>query len=68
MVLEITEKNDELKNINYIYTAKVQDKPSVVFEHVTDEHGAEKVIRCSEVVIELEKTHETGSENAKSYP
>ena len=58
MVLEITEKNDELKNINYIYTAKVSGTPSVVFEHVTDEHGAEKVIRCSEVVIELDKTHE----------
>ena len=65
MVLEITEKNDELRSINFIYTAKVPDKPSVVFEHVTDEYGIEKIIRCSEVVIMLEKTHEKDSENEK---
>lgn len=55
MLLEITDKRDDLRGIEYIYVGKVQDKPSVKFEHVMDESGTEKVIKCSEVLICLEE-------------
>lgn len=53
MLLEIIEKEEVLKPIKDIYIHRLLHKPSVVFEHVMDEAGAEKVIRCSEVMFEL---------------
>ena len=63
MLLKIVEKKHEFSQVRFIYTAKVPDKPSVVFEKVQDEHGVEKIIRCSEVVIMLEETYETESKS-----
>ena len=54
MLLGLTEDNASRRKIKRIFVEKIGDGAVVEFEHVQDELGNEKTIRCTNVMIALE--------------
>ena len=54
MLLGLTEDNASRRKIKRIFVEKIGDGTVVEFEHVQDELGNEKTIRCTNVMIALE--------------
>ena len=54
MLLGLTEDNASRRKIKRIFVEKLGDGAVVEFEHVQDELGNEKTIRCTNVMIALE--------------
>ena len=54
MLLGLTEDNASRRKIKRIFVEKLGDGAVVEFEHVRDELGNEKTIRCTNVMIALE--------------
>ena len=51
MLLDLAEKRQELKTLKGVEIYRIEDGNTVVFDGVRDEHGREKCIRCSNVLI-----------------
>lgn len=51
MLLDLTEKRQELKTLKGVEIYRIEDGNTVVFDGVRDEYGREKCIRCSNVLI-----------------
>lgn len=53
MVLQLTDEYEEYADITKIETYRIDGDDAVVFEHVLDENGRRKSIRCSNVLIRI---------------
>ena len=54
MLLGLTEDSASRRKIKRIFVERLGDGAVVEFEHVRDELGSEKTIRCTNVIITLE--------------
>lgn len=53
MLLQLVEENPGMERIIRVETVRLPEEDTVVFEHVRDENGNEKSIRCSNVQIQI---------------
>lgn len=53
MLLDFTEADPARQDIRRIEVYRIEDKTAVVFEHVKNEDGQEKSIRCSNILIRV---------------
>ncbi|MDD7219552.1 MAG: hypothetical protein PUI16_06155 [Clostridia bacterium] len=58
MILKIVEENPETQDIRKVEIYRIEDGNTVVFDHVINEKGEEKSIRCSNVLIRIVKNEE----------
>lgn len=52
-VLHLIEENPDMEGIRRIETYRLEKEGTVVFEHVVDEKGGEKSIRCTNVMFQI---------------
>ncbi len=53
MLLDILDHNPRGRNVNTIMIYRTENGETVTFEHVMDQNGMEKAVRCSNVQIEV---------------
>lgn len=53
MLLDFTEADPARQDIRRIEVYRIEDKTAIVFEHVKNEDGQEKSIRCSNILIRV---------------
>lgn len=58
MILKIVEENPKTQDIRKVEIYRIEDGNTVVFDHVINEKGEEKSIRCSNVLIRIVKNEE----------